>query len=309
MADWTDGPEYAPHDRPQAFVAPSAAPLSEPDAAAPAPEPPAGPAPASYAGPEHAPDLAGLIPPPPARRDPREAFDVAGTPLTSWSGGPKEADDHLHERRPTDPFPSSAPLVASVAPPASAWPPPSRLEDWPPPQSPPAAVPPPGFPAPAQGPYAPMPPTPYPQQGFPGAQQPGYPLPGQPAPWQAQRQPFSSVTMGDIGRAATPGVLICLVVGLLVQPLAAPLLLVAWALATRIRHRRRLIVRTFGIASAAVLVVALLDMLATTGDFDLFTLPEYANVWATFAHLGLLIAVPLIVGQALRRGEPPEDLP
>ena len=66
---------------------------------------------------------------------------------------------------------------------------------------------------------------------------------------------------------------------------------------------------TFGGVSVAVLVASLLDMLATSGRFDLFSLPEYAHVWAGFADLGLLIAVPLIVGEAMRRGEQPEQVP
>ncbi len=317
MADWTDGPEYAPHDRPQAFVAPPAEPLSQAAPVMAVPQVPAGPAPQAYSAPASAPDLAALIPPPPLLRDPREAFDVAGTPLTSWSGGPREATEVAVERRPEDPFVTSTALIDGVAPPepswpapprTDSWPPPGRVDAWPPPAPAGAPQPPPGAPHPphAQSPNAPVPTGPYAPVPVPGQfQQPGYP--GQ--PWQGQQQPFRSISLGEIARAVTPGVLICLVVGLLVQPLAAALLLVAWALATRIRYRRRVVLGTFGGVSVAVLVASLLDMLATSGRFDLFSLPEYANVWAGFADLGLLIAVPLIVGEAMRRGEQPEQLP
>ena len=320
MAEWTDGPEYAPHDRPQAFVAPQAQPLSEAApvaAAASASHTTAAPPPNAYSAPASAPELATLVPPPPLQRDPREAFDVAGTPLTSWSGGPREASEVTAERRPEDPFTKSTALVDGVAPPEPSWPAPQRADGRPPPGRvdawpPPAAVPAPQQPGPgalpyapqAQSPYVPVAAGPYAPVPLPG-QQPGYP--GQ--PWQGQQQPFRSVGLGDIARAVTPGVLICLVVGLLVQPLAAALLLVAWALSTRIRYRRRVVLGTFGGVTFAVLVASLLDMLATSGRFDLFSLPEYANVWAGFANIGLLIAVPLIVGEAMRRGEQPEQLP
>lgn len=307
MADWTDGPEYAPHDRPRAFVEPQAAPLSQ-AAARPGPAPEtAAPAPRDYSAPPSAPALTALVPPVPQQRDPREAFDVAGSPLTRWTTGPGQPTEVAAERRAEDPFVTSTALVDGVAPPAPSWPTPPRGEAWAPPQridawppAPPSVPPsqPSGSPAAptATGPYAPVP---LPSQ---------FPSPGQ-TPWQSPPPNFRTTGVGEIARAVTPGVLICLVVGLLVQPLAAALLLVAWSLSTRIRYRRRIVLGTFGGVSFAVLVASLLDMLADRGRFDLFSLPEYANGWATFAHLGLLVTVPLIVGEAMRRGEQPEQLP
>lgn len=305
MADWTDGPEYAPRDRPEAFVAPQAAPLSEADAiAAPAGEPAPGAAPPpDYSVPADAPALAALVPPVADVRDPRESFDVAGSPLTSWSGGPKEADDHVHVRRPEDPFVTSAAPVASVAPPVTAWPPPAPVDQWPPPapvaqqleQWPPPQA------AQAQGPYAPVP------GGYPGA--PGGQAPPPQQPWQAQQQRFRAVSVSDMLKASTPGVLICLAVGVLVQPLSAALLLVAWALSTRIRYRRRTLRTWFAIAAGGIVGLALFDMLSLTGEVNLFALPEFANGWAPLANLTLLVGIPLLVGQALRRGEEPEDRP
>lgn len=332
MADWTDGPEYAPHDRPRAFVAPAVAPLSEADAA-PSPMPAVadrtatfGGAPPSYTNPDAAPALAALVSPPPQPRDPHEAFDVVGSSMTAWSGSPDDADGQVRERRPEDPFPGSATIVASVAPPPPARQP--SVADWPPPAPAPLPQPPfgqpmAGHPMAVQGPYAPVstfppapgfpPPAGYPEPTGHPAPPPGtqgyphYPGYGGPAPWQPQPQPTRPVSLGTVAQACTPGVLICLALGLLVQPLAAAMFLVAWALSTRIRYRRRTLSRTFLVVACALITVSLLDMLGTQGEFALSLLPIYANNWSTLAHLVLLVAVPVIVSQALSRGEPPQD--
>ncbi len=314
MADWTDGPEYAPHARPGGFVAPDAAPLSGPPAAAPSAPALSGPStpPPAYQQPA-APALGQLIPPPPQVRDPHAAFAVASAPL----GG---ADDPVAApRRPEDPFPMSAAATPPRLAPASSWPPPEPVTSWPPPAawpSPgPSPVPASQTPAPAAGPQAPVPAVPDPRGPYaplPSApQQPG--APGQPgggpAPWQAQQRPHSQVTLPQMAKATTPGVLIALVLGGLIPPLSAPLFLVAWGLATRIRYRRATVQKTFLVIACLVLGLTLFDTLATTGTFDLFAVPEYAQPWARLANFALLIWTPLIVGQALRNGEPPEETP
>lgn len=276
MADWTDGPEYAPHWRPHGFVAPPVAPLDAPaDALPPAATATPCAAPPSYTSPD-APALAALVQPPPQPRDPQHAFDVTASTMTPWAAGPDEAGKD-HERRPEDPFPYSAPIIASVAPPPVR---PPQMDDWPPP--------------PPQPPFAP--------QDYPA--HPGF---SAPAPWQPQPQPTRPVDMSAILQACTPGVLICLALGLLVQPLSSAMFLVAWALSTRIRYRRRVLARTFLVIACGVIAVSFLGMLASQGELSLFLLLAYGNNWSPLAHLILLIAVPVNVGQALSRGEPPQD--
>ena len=296
MADWTDGPEYAPHERPGAFVAPMAAPLSQaeaPHTAALTAVAPATPAP-TYVAPS-APDLARLIPPPPDTRDPRTAFDVAASPL----GGVENPAEPT--RRPEEPFPSAVSPVAATG---SSWPPPAPSPSWPPPEAwPPGPVSAPASPAalPEQrGPYAPL----------PSVNGPGV-APGQPggAPWQAQQRQYSQVTLQQMLKAATPGVMIALALGALITPLSAPLFLVAWALSTRIRYRRATIQRTFLVIAVIVLAISLFSMAAETGGFDLFSLPGYAQPWARLADFALFLTTPLLMGQALRNREPPEEMP
>lgn len=91
MADWTDGPEYAPALRPVAFVAPDAAALEAPPAPGAAALPPAPDRAPAYQAPNAAP-LGALAEPADPGRDPREAFAVASTPLTSAPEGARPPD-------------------------------------------------------------------------------------------------------------------------------------------------------------------------------------------------------------------------
>lgn len=291
MADWTDGPEYAPAERPAAFVEPDAASLTA------APEEPAAPAPEAAAhrgvrpefGPVDAPALADLAAPSGPDRDPREAFDVASTPMTSWTSAPAQ-------------LPQSAEPAAPVLPPPAAFPPPTAPAAppaWTPQQAFPPAAPPPVSHVP--GPYAGPPPSVNPQ---------GFPPPG-PPPWQ-QPPPASTpapVSVRDMAAAATPGVLICLALGALITPLSIPLLVVAFTLAARIRYRRRAVRRAFSSTLYAAIGLGLLwSMLGGGVIADLYLWDSIAG-WARWGCLVLFVVIPLIVGDALRRGERPEDLP
>lgn len=295
MATWTDGPEYAPLTRPDVFVAPDAAPLPQAEpAASPAPSasgpPPA--APPDAAPPDYVADDAGVAldavePPAPATRDPREPFDVASTPVTTWTPHPTSP--------PADPglAPHPGAMAAAPAGNPSAW---GSVHA---PTSSSAAAPPwaPDQPFPAA--------SPQPTQHLPGPS--SAPLP-HPAPWDPPPPPRSlqPVTLGDMARAATPGVLISLVVGGLVSGLALPLYLVASVLASRIEHRRRAIARAFSIGAFAALGAGLVSLYATYGYFDLFLWYEASLGWFSLACWVMIAFTMLTVGDALRRGERPD---
>lgn len=112
MADWTDGPEYAPTARPSAFVAPVAAVLESPQ-----PEPSAVPdgvpgAEPSFVPPEQpTPDLRALVPSAAPGRNPNLPFESTTTPLTST--------EPAASRSPLEPFASAVvPLAGSLTQPA-----------------------------------------------------------------------------------------------------------------------------------------------------------------------------------------------
>ncbi len=100
MASWQDGPEYAPVERPVAFAAPEAAPLSHPE-----PRPPSTKAPAAqptrYDPPaEPVRPLHELAPEPGPRRDPHLAFSVVTSVMTSGAWG------SAHSATMTEPAPA-----------------------------------------------------------------------------------------------------------------------------------------------------------------------------------------------------------
>lgn len=344
MAHWTDGPEYAPHERPDVFVAPEAADLAGPvqDAT------PTAPAPADqgmpdYADPTAAVPLEGLAPPVTDVRDPHEPFDVASTPMAGWSPTSTLPTNPLVAvGGPASGAPTAAP--SPLAPPPHAASPPPALDAAPPrPQMGPD-----GFPVVApqggwgavHGPHGPRPQEQWaPGRPFPATeapptshvpgpppvwppQQPQPPGFGQqPAPWPGQQphpgqqpwQPggpgFQPVSIAAMAKGATPGVLICLGLGALVQPLALALLIVASVLASRIRYRTTTIARLFTVSIGAVMALGLVTMVIGRGSFDPFAWYEASAGWAGLANLILVVATPLIVGEALRRGEPPQDRP
>lgn len=298
MAHWTDGPEYAPVERPDVFVDPDAPPLgpsTSPSAAGTVTVAGAGPTPPAFTAPD-APPLATLIPDEAPRRDPLSAFDVAATPMTSWSSRPLAPPEG-------EPVPLAPPEGVPSA--TTAWGhvhgrqglpaehPPAWAPDRPFPLGPPPA--PSNVPDPA--------PTWPPVQINPG----GFPQPG-PPPWLQPEppRPFEPVTFGGMLRNATPGVLICLGLGLIVGPFSLALLVIASVLATRIRYRRRVIGRVFSSAIMFSFLFGMAGMIGYQGTFDAVGWYEASTGWAQFACLVLAVAVPLIVGDAMRRGEPPE---
>lgn len=338
MAHWTDGPEYAPHERPDVFVAPDAADLAGPERdAAPDASVPADRGAPEYAVPSAAVPLEELAAPVTDVRDPQKPFDVASTPMTGWSptsavptnplvavgrpetsAPPVSQPPPLPQTHPLDqapPRPQMGPDGFPVVAPQAGWGAvhgpagPRPHEQWAPGQPFPAAQAPPTSNVPGPPPVWP-PPQPNPpgfgqqQAPWPGQQ----PYPGQ-QPWQPGGPGLRPVSIGAMARGATPGVLICLALGALVQPLAVALLVVSSVLASRIRYRTTTIARLFTITIGVVLALGLITMVTGRGTFDPFAWYEASAGWAGLANLILVVAVPLIVGEALRRGEAPQDRP
>lgn len=323
MASWTDGPEYAPVERPDVFVAPDAAPLASDAADAGAPAavstpPPAAPT-ASPPAFRPAPDavaLAELAAPVSQKRDPREAFDVVTTPLTSWQGGPTEPLTGVPPAGPPTPGPfPGAPLSSPPTPPmaplpgtASAW---GAAHARSRPAGPPPATWAPDQPFPA----APLPPpTHYPAPGRdwppPQVNPADFPPPDA-SPWHpAMRGPHPEapqpVTLERVVSAVTPGVLISLGLGVLIGTLSGLLYFMAWLLASRVRYRRGLVARVFSLGAFGILGLGFWSMLSDYGRFDVFVWYDASVVFAQFANLVVGVVVLLVVRTAIARGEPPE---
>lgn len=109
MADWTDGPEYAPEDRPAAFVAPDAVALAEapsaavPEEAFPADEP-------NFVAPTAAaPDLRELVPTAAPGRNPNLPFESLSSPMTA-------IQPTIGERQPDQPFNAPGPSLSGYLP-------------------------------------------------------------------------------------------------------------------------------------------------------------------------------------------------
>ncbi|MDO5533578.1 MAG: hypothetical protein Q4F65_02865 [Propionibacteriaceae bacterium] len=293
MATWTDGPEYAPLTRPDVFVVPDAAPAlttDEPDAPADVPAVPDAGGRPDYTAPDALP-LDATVPADAdaPSRDPKEAFDVAATPVTSWTST------------------AASPSALSAQSPSAQSPSPHGM---PAPEGEPVPLDPP--PAPSANPsawgHAHAPHWPEQQQAWPEPQQPAWPAHQQAWPEQQPQGP-QPVTLSTLTRATTPGVLISLGIGALVAPLSLPLLMVASVLGSRVRYRRSLIGRLYSGAIAGSLVLALLGQFLTRGTLDAFSWFAAASDWARLGCLVLLVVIPLVVWDALRRNERPEELP
>lgn len=266
MATWRDGPEYAPHERPAAFVVPPTEPLSAPAPpvrvieAAPAEEP-------SFTVPEGAqPDLATLVPAAAPGRNPTVPFEVVTAAMTSggpWSG----TTGATAERLPTQPFTAPGPPLAGYL-----------------------AV------QPAVQPNAQVNPAPFPAPNTPQwfAPPPETRVPAPPPP----------VSIGQIWQAATPGVMVPLIVGMFFSWLSILMLAISFALSARIAYRRDAIRRSYVVALILIAMGGMLSVLADGYSSDL--LFDALSASARAACVVLPFVVGLIVGAALRAGERPD---
>ncbi|MFT4218335.1 MAG: hypothetical protein QM619_14295 [Micropruina sp.] len=271
MANWTDGPEYAPLDRPAAFQTPAVAPLETPPAvpnpAAGAPlVPPAWQPPQASVAPLETLVPATSLPP----RDPRTEFTTISSAVTAASGW------------------GSARTVGGATPPV--WTPDQPL----------------GNPVTPEVPAATAPPTPNfppPQQPAPSFPQPGTPDWFAPPPQARWQPPNRTVSIGQLWQSTTPGVLISLLIGALVSPLSVAMIALSGALAARVRYRTAQVRRSYLIAWGVLLVTVAFSLFGS--DFDLGYAWDVLAGWAQMACWALVIVVPLQVGAGVRANEPP----
>jgi hypothetical protein len=257
MADWTDGPEYAPTQRPTAFVAPAAEELA---AAAPVPvlesgvvgeEP-------SFTPPAQAtPDLRTLTPATAPERNPKLPFESATTALTTITAS-------ATDRSPEEPFAAPSPALTGYLPVEPVIDPSAQLNP----------------------------------AGFPSAPLWVGPNPNQPpAPTQ------SSTTIGEALQETTAWVLVPLVIGMFAWPISPLAFVVAWVASAQIRYRRVAVRRGFLIAAMLIAGVWLISVVAdaSLGLWDTFATVSLIGCWS------LTLITPLIVWNALRNQEPPQQ--
>lgn len=272
MATWQDGPEYAPAERPAAFVIPPVAPLAAPSADVTAtlasPSLPGGEP--SFAPPtETQPELTALVPAGAPGRNPKTPFEVSAAAITAggWSSGP--ADERADLRPPTQPFTAPGPPLTGYLPVQPAVQPNAQVNPAP-------------FPAPN---------TP---QWF--APPPETRVPAPPPP----------VSIGQIWRAATPGVLVPLLIGMFFGWLSILMLAISFALSARIPYRRDVIRRAYTWALVVLGVIGAWSIVSSGYDSD--QLFDALSGGAQVVCIILPIVVGLIVGAALRAGERPDRL-
>lgn len=285
MATWEDGPEYAPLERPDAFDAPSANPSDlAPPPAAPA-QPPAPVDRPVFADPNQpVPELAQLVPAPPAQRDPNEPFDVVSSLVTADSSAWAAAH---WSPPPQSPPPQSSPQQTTQPPAAQS------LQAYPPvPPYPPAT--PPAQPHPSAQPYPPAN-APFPAPGTPQWFVPG---PG----YQQPPSPPVAPTAQRVLAAVTPGVLITLVIGGLIWTLAPVTVVVAYLLTGRMTYGRTPTRATFGAVLGLLGAVGLLALVTADGLFSQW----WATLagWACFGSWVLLAATIIAAYRALKQGRP-----
>lgn len=292
MANWTDGPEYAPTQRPIAFETPAAEPLKVPPpvpnlaAGAPVDEP-------TWEQPTRAvAPLDTLIPrtgvPP---RDPFTGFTSTSSTMTGGSG----AWGSAHSVAGTLPRPGwtpDQPLLTSAVTSSPGGSDAQAPQQWPAPRDPSAPA------TPTRGLNFPPP-----QQAAPSFPQPGTPDWFAPPPQSQWRPPDQSVTVADMWRAATPGVMIPLIVGALLQPLSVVMLGVAALLASRVRQRLSQVRRAFAWSFGLLAVTGTLTLF--NSDLDLDATWAVLSGWAQLLCWVVAIVVMLLVGAGIRAHEPP----
>lgn len=289
MATWEDGPEYAPHERPQYFAD---APLPPLEQAPPVARPADGlPTTRPHFDQPSAPvaPLATLVPEPPDERDPHRPFDIVTTTLTSESAwGPTGSATAGTPLVASQPFVPSAAARAATPAPGAPWP---VLEQ-------PTPTDPAGAPVrqgpPPQDPYA-----------FPSPGTPSWFAPP-PTTYGEQRQP-GRVNARQLVEAATPGLCICLAVGGLIYVFAPIMLVVAVLLSTRVQVAQRAVRTAFRVAAGAVGFFAVVGLFRTVLDGDPWW--HFVSLWSLLICWIMLGVLLLVVWQALTRPGPRQPPP
>jgi len=287
MANWTDGPEYAPLDRPAAFETPLAEPLEVPP---PVPNPAAE---APVVHPDWQPPQAAVIPladllpsSGPEPRDPRAEFTTVSSVLTGGSSAWGSAhsatgtldrsgwtpDQPLGPVLPVNPVQAALPGSVPAQPVGTSYPPPQQGLNFPPPQQP-----------------------------APSFPQPGTPDWFAPPPQDHWQPPNQTVTVAQMWNGTTPGVIIPLLVGALVNPLSLILLGLSAILAGRVQYRRAQVRRSYAWVGGFLAFIGVLSLF--NSDFD--TTWSILSGWGQVACWVLPIVVLLQVGAGIRANEPP----
>ena len=267
MATWEDGPEYAPRQRPEAFVGTATAPLSQADPAPPAPPPPPGDTPTFAAPQEAQPQLAGLAPVAVQSRNPAEPFETL-TVAGNWSGESAPSG----ERNPTEPFAGPGPSLTGYLP----------------------AI-------PSVQPNALVNPAPFPTHSAPD---PAAPLAAPPL-WSQPAPPPTGPKA--VFETMTPAVIIVLVLGVTIFPIAVLMLAVAFFLSGRIACSQTAI-RTGFLIGLFVMAIGMMVSLPVYQPslFDAWNSLNIGAAWACFLLLPILYA---IVGAQLRSGQAEQRRP
>jgi hypothetical protein len=246
------------------------APLGSPPPVAVAePAPAAEPSFAAPTGPQ--PDLATLVPAAAPGRNPNVPFDVAAAAITSgttsWTARQPSSAAPSDVRQPTQPFTAPGPPLTGYLPVQ-----------------------------PTVQPNAQVNPAPFPAANTPQwfAPPPQSRVPAAPPP----------VTIGQIWQAATPGVMISLILGALILMLSALMLPLSFALSARIAYRRSAIRRTYGVSLGILGLVGVVSLFSN--DFSSDALFADLSTWAQAFCIVLPLVIGLIVGSALRAGERPD---
>ena len=293
MATWEDGPEYAPLERPAEFSTPATEPLDTgPPPAEVAPRLPVDrPA---FTGPSvPVAPLETLIPVPADVRDPVLPFEVVSSNLTSGS-----AWGSAHQA-------SAAPTAPAVlpAPTAPAWPAPVPATPWPPTPQPWPAT------APSAQAWPPVQQPPWPGTATPPNAPAGFPSPGTPQ-WfgpgpYGEQPPTERVGPRAVLEAATPGLLAVLAVGAVIFVLSPVLLVVAYALSSRVTVARDAVRRALGISLAAVGFFGLVGLTRDLLGFSEWW--SFVGIWSLLLCWGMLVTVSGLDYRGLRNaaGAPP----
>jgi len=278
MATWQDGPEYAPLERPDVFALPPVAPLEV--GAPPAPLPTAPPDRPRFDSPaQPVAPLAALVPVPADLRDPQQPFAVVADTLTAAG-----AWGSAHGTVPQGDLPLGGPATAASWP-ALGW-------AGEPPDAGPAS--PGAFPSRAPGdPYG-LAPAPDPVSGFPAPGTPAWFSPG------AQGPPAAPVPVDlrQVLYAATHGLVVVLVIGILLHTLAPVLLVLAFVLCRQAKVAQTQLQRVFAVGLGSLGFFAVAGLLSDPLGFG-----DWWNAlgwWASVICATTLVVALLLVRARLR---------
>ena len=196
------------------------------------------------------------------------------------------------------------------------YPPPAGAPGYPPPTYSPIGYPPPTYPPPGYSPPGDPPSAPYPSGG-PGGQPfpppgpaatngpfaaPGTPQWFAPGDYRQPPPPPPAPTARTVLAAATPGVLITLVIGGFIWVLAPVTVIVAFVLSGRITYGRKVTRTAFAAVLSFLGLVGLLSLITADGSFSQWW--DTVARWACFGSWVMIVATVIAAYRALKQGRP-----